>query len=145
MLAPENLYTLGDDHTYTTLNERPGTYAGSPDAAMIDLGKNRLRPSNIDLINGRDEDSVMSYVTSMTNLTDPTAYSKDKLVEMLKNVHISHRSFMKGSAPEGNGKPHHKSSDNGGSSSENDDSDLSSTSSEEEKYESDVASRDKFD
>ena len=30
LLAPENLYTLGDDHTYTTLNERPGTYAGLP-------------------------------------------------------------------------------------------------------------------
>ena len=39
LLAPENLYTLGDDHTHTTLNERPGTYAGSPGAAMIDLGK----------------------------------------------------------------------------------------------------------
>ena len=83
-LAPENLYTLGDDHTYTTLNERPETYAGSPCAAMIDLGKNRLRPSNIDLINRSEYDSVMSNVTSMTNLTNPTAYSKDELVEMLK-------------------------------------------------------------
>ena len=81
MLAPENLYTLGDDHTYTTLNERPGTYAGSPGAAMIDLGKNRTRPSNIDLTNGSDDDSIMSNMTSMTNLTDPAAYSKDKLVE----------------------------------------------------------------
>ena len=80
MLAPENLYTLGDDHTYTTLNERPGVYAGSPGAAMIELGKNRPRPSNIDLINGSDDDSVMSNVTSMRNLTDPTVYSKNKLV-----------------------------------------------------------------
>ena len=79
-----SLYTLGDDHTYTTLNERPGTYAGLPGAAMIDLGKNRLRSSNIDLVNGSDDDSVMSNVTSMTNLTDPTAYSKDELMEMLK-------------------------------------------------------------
>ena len=90
--------------------------------------------------NGSDDDSVMSNVTSMTNLTDPTAYSKDELVKMLQNARISHRSSVKGSAPEGNGKPHHNSSDNGGSSSENDDSDLSSTSSEEEKSESDVAS-----
>ena len=65
---------------------------------------------------------------------------KDKLVEMLQNARISRRSSVKGSASEGNGKPHHKSSDNGGSSSENDDSDFSSTSSEEEKSESDVAS-----
>ena len=72
LLAPENLFTLGDDHTYTTLNDRSGTYAGSPGAAMIDLGKNRPRPSNIDLINGSDDDSVMSNVTSMKILTDPT-------------------------------------------------------------------------
>ena len=47
---------------------------------------------------------------------------------------------MKGYAPKGNEKPHHKSSDNGVSLSDNDDSNLSSTSSEEEKSESDVAS-----
>ena len=140
MLAPENLYTLVYDHTYTTLNERPGTYAGSPGAVMIDLGKNRLRSSNIDPINIIEDGSVMSNVTSMTNLTDPTAYSKDELVEMLKNARISRRSLLRGSAPKENGKPHHKSSDNRGSSSENEDSDLSSTSSEEEKSESDVAS-----
>ena len=42
------------------------------------------KKDNIYLINGRDDDSVMSNVTRMTNLTDPTAYSKDELVEMLK-------------------------------------------------------------
>ena len=139
-MAPENIYTLGDDHTYTTLNERPGTYAVSPGAAMIYLGKNRLRPSNIDLINGSDDDSVMSNVTSMTNLTNPTAYSKGELVEMLQNARILRKSSVEGSAPKGNGKPYHKSSDNGGSSSDNDESDLYSISSEEEKSESDVAS-----
>ena len=139
-LAPENFYTLGDDHTYTTLNERPGTYTGSPGAAMIDLVKNRPRPSNIDLTNGSDNDRVMSNVTSMTNLAGTAAYSKDKLMEMLQNARISRRSSVKGSAPKGNGKLHHKSSDNGGSLSGNDDSNLSSTSSEEEKYEIDVAS-----
>ena len=60
----------------------------------------------------------MSNVTGMKNLTDPTAYSKEKIVEMLQNARISRRSSVKGSAPEGNGKPHHKSSDNGGSFSE---------------------------
>ena len=65
---------------------------------------------------------------------------KDELVEMLQNARISRRYSLKGSAPEGNGKPHHKSSDNGGTSSDNNNSNLSSTSSEEEKSESDVAS-----
>ena len=65
---------------------------------------------------------------------------EDKIVEMLQNALISRMSFLKGSAPKENGKPHHKSSDNGGSLSDNDDFDLYSTSSEEEKSESDVAS-----
>ena len=65
---------------------------------------------------------------------------KDELVKMLQNARISRRSSLKGTVPEGNGKPHQKLSDNGGSSSENDNSDFSSTSSEEEKSESDVAS-----
>ena len=65
---------------------------------------------------------------------------KDKIVEMLQNARISRTSFLRGSAPKENGKPHHKSSDNGGSLSDNDDFDLYSTSSEEEKAESDVAS-----
>ena len=47
---------------------------------MIDLGKNRLRPSNIDLINKSNDGSVMSNVIIMTNLNDPDAYSKDELV-----------------------------------------------------------------
>ena len=42
---------------------------------MIDLGKNRPRPSNIDFANGSDDDIVMSNVRSMINLTDPAAYS----------------------------------------------------------------------
>ena len=82
---------------------------------MIGLGKNRPRPFNIDLTNVSDDDSDRSNVTSMKNLTDPTAYSKEELVEMLQNARISLRSSVKGSAPESNGKPHHKSSDNGGS------------------------------
>ena len=107
---------------------------------MIDLGKNRPRPSNIYLTNRSDDDSVMYNVTIMTNLNDPATYSKDKIVEMLQNARILRRSSVKGSAPEGNEKPHHKSSDNGGSSYGNDDSDLSSTSSEEEDSEHDAAS-----
>ena len=38
-LAPEDIYKLDDDHTYKTLNERPGTYKGSPGAETLDMGK----------------------------------------------------------------------------------------------------------
>ena len=33
---------------------------------------------------------------------------KDKIVKMLQNARISRISFLKGSAPKGNGKPHQK-------------------------------------
>ena len=36
---------------------------------------------------------------------------KDKIVEMLHNARISLTSFLRGSAPKENGKPHHKSSE----------------------------------
>ena len=87
------------------------------------------------------KENVQEEKEAAKRLKEETAKKKDKLVEMLHNARISHRSSVKGSAPEGNGKPHHKSSDNGGSSFENNDSGWSSTSSEEEESESDVASR----
>ena len=90
------------------------------------------------------KDKVKEEKEAAKLLKEKTANKKEndenELVEMLQNARISRRSSMKGSAPEGNGKPHHKSSGNGGSLSENYDSNLSSTSSEEEKSESDVAS-----
>ena len=38
LMNPEDIYDIDNcDHTFTTLNERPGTYDGSPGAARIDL------------------------------------------------------------------------------------------------------------
>ena len=37
--ALENVYGLDKEHTYRTLNERPGRYAGSPGAVPLDLGE----------------------------------------------------------------------------------------------------------
>ena len=88
-MAPENLYTLGDNHTYTTLNERRGTYVGSPGAAKLDLGKNRPRPSRIDISTDSDNESVMSNVINLTNMTDPDDYTKGELVELLREARIS--------------------------------------------------------
>ena len=88
LLAPENLYQLGDDHTYATLKERPGTYAGTPGAATIDLGKNRPRPSRIDLSDDSNDESVLSNVTNMSNLTAPEDYTKEEFINLLQNAHI---------------------------------------------------------
>ena len=138
-MAPENLYTLEDNHTYTMLNERPGTYTGSPGAAKLDLGNNRPRPSRIDMSTDSDNESVMSNVKSLTNMTDPDDYTKGELVELLREARISRRSSRKGSAPNDYGKSHKKTSENEESSSSSGDSDLSSTSSEEENSEHDAA------
>ena len=83
LLAPKNLYQVEDNHTYTTLNERPGTHAGLPGDATADLGKNKPRPSIIDFDEGSDEESALSNVTNMSNLTAPDEYTREELIEML--------------------------------------------------------------
>ena len=74
------------------------------------------------------KEKVQEKKEAAKRLKEETAKKKEKdeLVEMLQNARISRRSYLKGSATKGNGKPHHKSSDNGRSLSDNDDSDLSS-------------------
>ena len=70
------------------------------------------------------KEKLQEEMEAAKRLKEETAKKKekDKIVEMLHNARISRMSFLKGSAPKGNGKPHHKSSDNRGSSSDNDDS-----------------------
>ena len=46
IMAPKNMLTLGGERTYTTLDEQVGTYAGSPGAATLDLGRSRTKPGN---------------------------------------------------------------------------------------------------
>ena len=77
----------------------------------------------------RKREKVQEEKEAAKRLKEETAKKKEKdeLLEILQNARISRRSSLKGSAPEGNEKPHHKSSDNWGSSCDNDDYDLSST------------------
>ena len=65
-LAPEDIYKLDDDHTYKTLNERPGTYKGSPGAETLDLGKVKEKPKEVDLTREEDEMSVMTNATNFS-------------------------------------------------------------------------------
>ena len=62
----------------------------------------------------RKKEKVQEEKEAAKRLKEETAEKKDELVEMLQNARISRRYSVKGSAPEGNGKPHHKSSKNGG-------------------------------
>ena len=94
-LAPEDIYKLDDDHTYKTLNDRPGKYKGSPGAPTLDLEKEKARPKEIDLTGEGDDMSVM------TNASHYSQKSREKLIEMLSLAKISNKC----SAPEGNSKP----------------------------------------
>ena len=72
--------------------------------------------------NRRKKEKVQEEKEVAKSLKEETEKKKekDKIVEMLQNARISCMSFLKGSSPKENGKPHHKSSDNGWSLSDND-------------------------
>ena len=120
------MYNLDDDHTYKTLNERPGRYKGTPGAATINV-ESEKEPGVIDV--DADEDN-MSRVSAMTGVSKDNlmVLSKDDLIQMLiKKGNISERVGEKGSTPTGIDKLRCEVSDDEGSSS-SDDSDSSSSS-----------------
>ena len=130
LMNPEDIYQLDkDDHTYATLNERPGTYAGSPGAARLDLGRPGQELPEVEMIEDNDDDG--SNVSNLTGITD---YSKRDLYNKLKEMEIntSQKSSRKGSAPQGISKPQQYTPEDEVSLSFNDSPSLSSTSSEEE-------------
>ena len=65
-VAPENVYDLDKEHTYKTLAERPGRYAGSPGAATVDLSSKKEKPKVIDVDNDNGEMSVLSNLSTCT-------------------------------------------------------------------------------
>ena len=89
-VAPEDVYNLDDDHTYKTLNERPGKYKGTPGAATINLGSEK-EPGVIDV--DADEDN-MSRVSVMTGVSKDNliGLSKDDLIQtLIKKGNISEK------------------------------------------------------
>ena len=89
-VAPEDVYNLDDDHTFKTLNERPGKCKGTPGAATINLGSEKT-PGVIGV--DADEDNT-SRVSAMTRVLkdDLMGLSKDDLIQMLiKKGNISEK------------------------------------------------------
>ena len=131
-VAPENVYQLDEEHTYVSLNDRPGKYAGSPGAATIDLGKKK-RPGEIDV---DADDKAISAMSGFSGLTggyteeELNNSSKEELIAMFKRGNISGKTGSKGSTPKGNYKSRSGASDDEESSSSGDDSVSSSSSSE---------------
>ena len=146
LMNPEDIYQIDhDDHTYHTLNERPGTYDGSPGEVRLDLGKGKGN-NEVEILEEGDDDR--SFVSNLTNITD---YSKRDLYNKLKEMQITQanqpgspkegatfdvpktkKTWTKGSAPQGNSESQQKNPGGEGSRSNDDDSSLSATSSEEE-------------
>jgi hypothetical protein len=146
LMNPEDIYQIDqDDHTYHTLNERPGTYDGSPGEVRLDLGKDKGN-EEVEILDGGDDDK--SCVSNLTNITD---YSKRDLYRKLKEMQIAlanqpesskegttvdvlsaQKTWTEGSAPQGNSESQQTTPGGEGSRSQNGDSSLSSTSSEEE-------------
>ena len=144
-MNPEDIYQIDqDDHTYHTLNERPGTYNGSPGAVRLDLGKGR-EENDVEILDADDDNSCVS---NLMNITD---YSKRDLYNKIKEMQISlanqqgsskegtasdgspsQKTWGEGSAPQGNSESQQTTPGEEGSRSHDDDSSLSSTSSEEE-------------
>ena len=130
LMNPEDIYDIDDcDHTYTTLNERPGTYDGSPGAARLNLGRPGQEQPEVEL--KEDSDDERSEVSNLTNISN---YSKRDLYDKLKELEIGNpqKSSRKGSAPKDNSKPQQYTLEDEERASDNDSSSLSSTSSEED-------------
>ena len=145
LMNPEDIYQIDkDDHTYHTLNERAGTYDGSPGAVRLNLGEGR-EENDVEIL---DADDDASCVSNLTNITD---YSKRDLYNKIKEMQISlanqqgsskegtasdgsplKKTWTEGSAPQGNLESQQTTPGDEGSPSHDDDSSLSSTSSEEE-------------
>ena len=84
-MNPEDIYQINNDnHTYTTLTEQPGTYAGSPDVMRLDLGQRVWEKYDVDTAD--DDCDEVSNVNNLTNITD---YLKRDLYNKLKDLEIS--------------------------------------------------------
>ena len=129
-VALEDVFNLGDNHIFKTLNKRPGKYAGSSGAVIINLG-NKKRPG---IINVNKDDDHMSGVTGILVVSKDKliGMSKDDSIEMqIKKSDFSENVGKQGPIPAGNDKSCCEASDDEETLSSSNDSASSSSSGEE--------------
>ena len=128
-MAQEKTFKFDDEHSYTTLNEKPGAYAGSPGAAVFQVGA-RNKPEAVECSRDKEEEvSVMSAASGLS--THPNkVLSREELLETMKNANISIEELTEGSAPKLHGKSRGIPSDEESSESSSSDSSSSSGTSE---------------
>ena len=65
-MAQEKTSKLDDEHSYKTLNEKPGAYEGSPGAAVFQVG-GRNKPEAMEY--SRDKEEEVSVVSAASGLS----------------------------------------------------------------------------
>lgn len=85
LMKPDDIYQIDDEeHTYTTLNDCPGTYAGSPGAVRLDLGRSNQEPVQLEVSGKNDDDA-----SNLRNLTGISDYSLRDLYNKCKQLEIT--------------------------------------------------------
>ena len=129
-VAQEKVFQLDDEHSFKTLNEKSGTYEGSPGATTFQVGgegKTEAVECNRDK---EEEVSLMSATSGVSNRQKNSAPTKEELLEMMKKANISIDDLKEGSAPILHGKSCGKIIDEVFSESSDSDSTSSSGTSE---------------
>ena len=79
-VAQEKVFKLDDDHSFKTLNEKPGAYEGSPGAAVFQVG-GKGKPDAVECNRDKEEEfSLMSAVSGTSRQ---------------KNLFLQRKSFLR--------------------------------------------------
>ena len=88
-MAQEKVFKLDDDHSFKTLNEKPGVYEGSPCVAVFQVG-GKGKPEAVEYNRDKEEEvSLMSAVSGMSARQKNSVPSKEELPEKMRKVNIS--------------------------------------------------------
>ena len=93
-------FKLDNEHSYKTLNEKPGAYEGSPGATVFQVG-GKSKPEAVECNREKEEEvSLMSAVSGMSARCKNSVPSKEEVIlEMMRKANISITDLTEGSAP----------------------------------------------
>ena len=113
---------MDDDHSFKTLNEKPGAYEGSPGAAVFQVG-GKSKPEAVEYNRDKKEEvDLMSAASGLSAHQKSFVPSKEELLEMMWKANISIADLTEGSAPKLHGKSRGKPPDEESSESSSSDS-----------------------
>lgn len=127
-VAQDKAFQLDDEHSFKTLNKKPGTYEGSPGATMFQVG-GKGKPEAVECNRDKeDEVSVMSATSGVSKNHKYTPTTREEFLKMMEKANFSIED-LKGSAPNLHDESRGKLTDEeSGESSSSDSSSSSGTS-----------------